>query len=349
MNEIILKVDIEINGEPQDIHMKLGDSGEAFFVEEVASTDTENIPDHLATSPIPVSEFEKLYESENKPRRKSIDLGYNESPVYENQVSDYTKRRYTDSHEEDYSLKKREFVTRQLGLGNIELGENSTEDISRTDSINVTKQSDEDYNQDSEISEPIFKMDGLDVEHSPKVEIQKIELPKKEIKIDEPSEKIETESKSGKKKRRKKSIMKKKNSQRKQSNISNSETNLSELQDVTDTKMTESITDKSSLESSHSEQDILTNSELTTSSRIVSRDPDFLFFSDTELTANSRHNSRPSTPVQSDTEFEVSQRKDNDESPTGQSWAWGQLPNAPNHNDLNNVTDQECIPDEEGK
>lgn len=28
------QVDIEINGEPVDLHMKLGDNGEAFFVEE---------------------------------------------------------------------------------------------------------------------------------------------------------------------------------------------------------------------------------------------------------------------------------------------------------------------------
>ncbi|KAL6419991.1 hypothetical protein ACFW04_008230 [Cataglyphis niger] len=49
-------VDIEINGEPREIHMKLGDSGEAFFVEEVSlngsPTDAE-IPPHLACSPIP--------------------------------------------------------------------------------------------------------------------------------------------------------------------------------------------------------------------------------------------------------------------------------------------------------
>lgn len=28
------QVDIEINGEPVELHMKLGDNGEAFFVEE---------------------------------------------------------------------------------------------------------------------------------------------------------------------------------------------------------------------------------------------------------------------------------------------------------------------------
>ncbi|XP_066519939.1 zgc:123305 [Hoplias malabaricus] len=51
-------VDIEINGEPIDLHMKLGDNGEAFFVEE-----TENlevcVPAHLCTSPILVEVLEE--------------------------------------------------------------------------------------------------------------------------------------------------------------------------------------------------------------------------------------------------------------------------------------------------
>lgn len=46
-------MDIEINGEPVDIHMKLGESGEAFFVEEVLEEEEDVIPPHLATSPIP--------------------------------------------------------------------------------------------------------------------------------------------------------------------------------------------------------------------------------------------------------------------------------------------------------
>ncbi|XP_052390438.1 phosphatidate phosphatase LPIN1-like isoform X1 [Carassius gibelio] len=45
-------VDIEINGEPVDLHMKLGENGEAFFVEETEA-DPEVIPSYLATSPIP--------------------------------------------------------------------------------------------------------------------------------------------------------------------------------------------------------------------------------------------------------------------------------------------------------
>lgn len=43
--------------------MKLGESGEAFFVEDVEDDDND-IPEHLATSPIPVSEFENIFKSQ---------------------------------------------------------------------------------------------------------------------------------------------------------------------------------------------------------------------------------------------------------------------------------------------
>lgn len=32
---LVPQIDIEVNGEPVDLHMMLGDSGEAFFVEEI--------------------------------------------------------------------------------------------------------------------------------------------------------------------------------------------------------------------------------------------------------------------------------------------------------------------------
>ncbi|XP_064023381.1 phosphatidate phosphatase LPIN3 isoform X2 [Pogoniulus pusillus] len=44
-------VDIEINGEPVDLHMKLGDNGEAFFVQE-SDENEGSIPSCLCTSPI---------------------------------------------------------------------------------------------------------------------------------------------------------------------------------------------------------------------------------------------------------------------------------------------------------
>ncbi|XP_026944583.1 phosphatidate phosphatase LPIN2 isoform X1 [Sagmatias obliquidens] len=48
-------IDIEINGDAVDLHMKLGDNGEAFFVEETEE-EYEELPAYLATSPIPTED-----------------------------------------------------------------------------------------------------------------------------------------------------------------------------------------------------------------------------------------------------------------------------------------------------
>ncbi|XP_032877469.1 phosphatidate phosphatase LPIN1 isoform X2 [Amblyraja radiata] len=55
-------VDIEINGEPVQLQMKLGDNGEAFFVQETTNNKV-NVPSHLATSPIITSEGAALMEA----------------------------------------------------------------------------------------------------------------------------------------------------------------------------------------------------------------------------------------------------------------------------------------------
>ncbi|GBP88673.1 Sodium-coupled monocarboxylate transporter 1 [Eumeta japonica] len=79
------RVDLELNGEPLNIHMKLGESGEAFFVEEVGE-DEEECAAHLATSPIPTSRFEELYEPRRRNSLSAIEPDHS-------QASDYTKRR----------------------------------------------------------------------------------------------------------------------------------------------------------------------------------------------------------------------------------------------------------------
>ncbi|KAJ8260091.1 hypothetical protein GJAV_G00176950 [Gymnothorax javanicus] len=58
-------VDIEINGEPVELHMKLGDNGEAFFVEESEHLE-ERVPAHLCTSPI-VMECPEICETSESP------------------------------------------------------------------------------------------------------------------------------------------------------------------------------------------------------------------------------------------------------------------------------------------
>ncbi|XP_059480531.1 phosphatidate phosphatase LPIN3 isoform X2 [Neocloeon triangulifer] len=65
-------VDIEVNGEPLDIHMKLGESGEAFFVEELSSSELESFPSYLACSPIPLEGEQLMIENFHNKSPKPI-------------------------------------------------------------------------------------------------------------------------------------------------------------------------------------------------------------------------------------------------------------------------------------
>ncbi|KAH8276505.1 hypothetical protein KR026_005253 [Drosophila bipectinata] len=139
-------VDIEINGAPVDIQMKLGDSGEAFFVEECLDDEDEELPANLATSPIPNSFLQSRDKANDTmedisgvaadknasedlpislplPRRNSIDFSKEEPKEaaveggkFENQVSDYTQRRHTDNTLERRNLsdKLKEFTTQKI-------------------------------------------------------------------------------------------------------------------------------------------------------------------------------------------------------------------------------------------
>ncbi len=49
-------VDIEVNDEPVEIHMKLDEFGVAFFVEDLSDDEDDDVPPELATSPIPGSD-----------------------------------------------------------------------------------------------------------------------------------------------------------------------------------------------------------------------------------------------------------------------------------------------------
>ncbi|XP_015275706.1 PREDICTED: phosphatidate phosphatase LPIN2 [Gekko japonicus] len=73
-------IDIEINGDAVDLHMKLGDNGEAFFVQETEEK-FEKVPAHLATSPIPTedqffkdSDDHLLKSSENVRKMQNSDI-----------------------------------------------------------------------------------------------------------------------------------------------------------------------------------------------------------------------------------------------------------------------------------
>ena len=69
-------MDIEINGNPVDIRMKLGDTGEAFFVEQIA--DGDEVSSILGTSPLPTSFFDHY---EHRSGGKEDDLRSQDSGV----------------------------------------------------------------------------------------------------------------------------------------------------------------------------------------------------------------------------------------------------------------------------
>lgn len=156
---------------------------------------------------------------------------------------------------------------------------------------------------------------------------------------------LKEESKS-KKKRRKKSALKKKNTQRKNSSSSSGGSILSEQHggDETETvtmsnnTATGSSTDESPIVDEIAEMLVndkkpneAINDALEKSAAARFRDLDIHFFSDTEVgNVLSPNGSRPSTPIQSDTEFEISQREKPSilASPSA-SWKWGELPTQP--------------------
>uniref|UniRef100_A0A6B2EFA7 phosphatidate phosphatase n=1 Tax=Phlebotomus kandelakii TaxID=1109342 RepID=A0A6B2EFA7_9DIPT len=322
-------VDIEVNGEPIDIHMKLGESGEAFFVEECPEDDLEELPSNMATSPIPSSEFSKLGQNSDftstsmkeeelqipKPRRNSIDLLIGDSgektdechqgKKYENQVSDYAHRRYTDNTMErrDLEVTKKEFTTQKIR-------QKWAEQQQDEDSLLAAVQ-ESDWRNSTTIKETKERVKEAEVVLEP---VEEAEVVPKE------------ESKS-KKKRRKKSIMKKKNAQRKNSSSSGGSVVEGSVEGETITSSTEE-SPLVSVEVVKPTESVQTVKDIPmTSSRGF--DLDIHFFSDTDVASGlSPRTSRPSTPIQSDTEFEVSQREKGEPScmTSSASWKWGELP-----------------------
>ncbi|XP_032386351.1 phosphatidate phosphatase LPIN2 isoform X4 [Etheostoma spectabile] len=98
-------IDIEVNGEPVELHMKLGDNGEAFFVQETEQLN-QIVPAHLATSPIPTeSHLFWLSEVEHRaPKSLEDDLTDPEDPPElpsPNTMSTKKKKRRKKKHKGD--------------------------------------------------------------------------------------------------------------------------------------------------------------------------------------------------------------------------------------------------------
>ncbi|XP_034108587.1 phosphatidate phosphatase LPIN3 isoform X3 [Drosophila albomicans] len=237
-------VDIEINGTPVDIQMKLGDSGEAFFVEECPEDDGEELPENLATSPIPKSFLQSLNKGNDTmedisgvaadknasddlqiplpmPRRNSIDLSKEEPKEiavegnkFENQVSDYTQRRHTDNVLERRNLgdKLKEYTTQKMRQEWAE-HEELFQDKKPQDKLPESESKSEAKPTQVDTEPEVVSIKAEPAATSP-VTTSTTTTP---VVVIEPNK---DESKSKTKKRRKKSQMKKKNSQRKTSSSS---------------------------------------------------------------------------------------------------------------------------------
>jgi len=89
-------VDIEVNGEPVDLHMKLDDNGTAFFIEDLSDNEDEEYierPD-LITSPLPTSSMSW----ENKRVQSGLQPKKLVFPTKENNVSEINILLENDSH-----------------------------------------------------------------------------------------------------------------------------------------------------------------------------------------------------------------------------------------------------------
>lgn len=152
-----------------------------------------------------------------------------------------------------------------------------------------------------------------------------------------------SDSKS-KKKRRKKSMMKKKQTQRKSSSSSSvgsvpGDQNENDTDATSISNNTISSTNEESHKSAADPIELPKEIEKLTPIPSRVRDLDIHFFSDTEVGSGaSRHGSRPSTPIQSDSEIEISHREKNEQGnlmTSSASWKWGELPTQGDADDAN--------------
>ncbi|CAG9581261.1 unnamed protein product [Danaus chrysippus] len=305
-------VDLELNGEPLQIHMKLGESGEAFFVEEVGEDEAE-CSAHLATSPIPATRFDELYEPRRRNSLSAVEPDHG-------QASDYTKRRYTADGK---SMQK--------------------PDLNKLAKKREDKNTHDDHDNDA-----LFEMDGLNdgsadwTDSKPKT-FSATKLGSAESEANQTVQKISEHNDfrpidaipnpeevkpngNGKKKKKTRKANSKKKHQRKSSTSS-----ISSQSDLTGTEQRSRVitTDINFFSDSEVAAGVLSeemsNFKLNGDNRIP------LALSDTafEVHAASRHSkgSRHGSPVQSDTEVELARAANDDKS--SQSWRWGELPEPP--------------------
>ncbi|XP_052415441.1 phosphatidate phosphatase LPIN3 [Carassius gibelio] len=107
-------VDIEVNGEPVSLHMKLGDNGEAFFVEENEDFQTR-VPVHLCTSPIP-TDVPEVFEMTESPSSVTSSSSRRKKRRRRRTRSDTTPREEASSSSDEKESLDQDFLKEESPL-----------------------------------------------------------------------------------------------------------------------------------------------------------------------------------------------------------------------------------------
>ncbi|XP_018409395.1 PREDICTED: phosphatidate phosphatase LPIN2 [Nanorana parkeri] len=142
-------IDIEINGEPVDLHMKLGDNGEAFFVQEIEEENV-SVPAYLATSPIPTDDhfFKNVHShlSNSREGERASPLSHTTEPENISTGSVKKKRRKRRRAKHD----KKEDVPSPSGVEEIfemEISSDEESPVHPPRSLSVSVSKEEDYRE----------------------------------------------------------------------------------------------------------------------------------------------------------------------------------------------------------
>lgn len=363
-------VDIEINGEPVDIHMKLGETGEAFFVEEVEEGD--NVSPLLGTSPLPPSILQNYPGVTEDLECQRLDSGIDNSVASSDSVpknidSGISPSSGDGAEGEEAQTHQRTVIQddktkdEDLELGVIKKVKKSVE---KKDVRSSYAQTDESFKL-SEVPKKGVK-DSASLKSPQKLSRNDVTGSRRSSLLAEAhgsktdGEETVKASKNNRRKRKKRCYNKKQRPKSSGSQSSDTST-TSEVADLTavlpaapnqegifvmdDIESSEKSVPSSSLtknmaqsasmpllhEKSRDEAVAEWNSALSRS-----MGPDFHPFSDTDLSPPpSPSNSRPPTPIKSDTEYEVERQKADFIDGSSQTdenkwqWTWGELPTPP--------------------
>ncbi|XP_033856670.2 phosphatidate phosphatase LPIN2 isoform X1 [Acipenser ruthenus] len=144
-------IDIEINGEPVELHMKLGDNGEAFFVQETEEKN-EIVPAHLATSPIPteVQMFWKLDPNELKgmeDRAAQCPVAADPESVVHSMGSVKKKKRRRKKHKADSRKEEQPPCPGSEEIFEMDMSSDEEQAVHATRSSSFTPVKDDEYKQ----------------------------------------------------------------------------------------------------------------------------------------------------------------------------------------------------------